>query len=401
MKRSLLILSAALICGGSASAATEITFLYGLGGELGKAIESTIKDFNASQKDVVVRGEFANNYEGVVQKALAGIAAGQPAADILQLEVAYVPRIAEAGALLNLNTLPGFQKTFDNLWPVFQRQVGRPDGSVYAMPWNNSNPVLYYNPALLKKAGLNVPPRTYTELREAAKKIKAATGVTAIALPSFPWVLEGAIWSNGGEVIQNGRLALDQPRAREVIEHWAGFFREGTAVLQDANTNANFAAGKVAMVMNSVASRPSMDASVPFKYGTAPLPYYKKQVVPVGGATLAISRNVPKERQDAAWRFMLWLAQPQQQLAWIKKSNYVPVTRATTELPAFRTYVASRQGLNLGYRQLPFARPRPSSAGYVQGTQEIIKALDRIFLQNAPVEATLRDLVQRTDPLFK
>jgi hypothetical protein len=260
MKRPLLLLSAlsaALVFGGSASAVTEITFLYGLGGELGKAIESTIKDFNASQKDVVVRGEFANTYEGVVQKALAGIAAGQPAADILQLEVAYVPRIADAGALLNLNTLPGFQKTFDNLWPVFQRQVGRPDGSVYAMPWNNSNPVLYYNPTLLKKAGLNVPPRTYTELREAAKKIKAATGVTAIALPSFPWVLEGAIWSNGGEVIQNGRLALDQPRAREVIEHWAGFFRDGSAVLQDANTNANFAAGKVAMVMNSVASRTS------------------------------------------------------------------------------------------------------------------------------------------------
>lgn len=401
MKRTLFALSATLLLSSPASAATQITFLYGLGGELGKAIESTIKEFNASQKDVVVRGEFANNYEGVVQKALAGIAAGQPAADILQLEVAYVPRIAESGALLNLKTLPGFQKTFDNLWPVFQRQVGRPDGTVYAMPWNNSNPVLYYNPALLKKAGLNVPPRTYPELREAAKKIKAATGVPAIALSSFPWVLEGAIWSNGGEVIQNGRLALDQPRAREVIEHWAGFFRDGTAVLQDPNTNANFAAGKVAMVMNSVATRPSLEASAPFKFGTAPLPYYKKQVVPVGGATLAISRNVSKDRQEAAWRFMSWLAQPQQQLTWIKKSNYVPVTRATTELPAFRKYVASSQGLDLGYRQLPFARPRPSSAGYVQGTQEIIKSLDRIFLQNAPVEATLKDLVQRTDPLFK
>ncbi|ACO48107.1 ABC transporter substrate-binding protein [Deinococcus deserti] len=401
MHRTLITLSTVLLLGSTASAKTEVTMMYGLGGELGKAIESMIKEFNASQNDVVVRGEFANTYEGVVQKALAGIAAGQPAADILQLEVSYVPRIAESGALANLKTMPGFQKSFDNFWPVFKKQVGRPDGAVYAMPWNNSNPVLYYNPALLKKAGLSKPPRTYTELREASKKIKAATGMSAIALPSFPWVLEGAIWSNGGEMIKDGRLALDQPKAREVIEHWAGFFRDGTAVLQDSNTNADFAAGKVAMVMNSVASRPSLTAAVPFKFGTAPLPYYKKAVVPVGGATLAISKNITKERQAAAWAFINWLAQPQQQFTWIKKSNYVPVTRATSDLAVFRKYMGTSAGLDLGYRQLPFARPRPSSAGYVQGTQEIIKSLDRIFLQNAPVEATLKDLVQRTAPLFK
>lgn len=401
MKRTLLSLSAVLLLGSSASAKTEITFLYGLGGELGKAVEKMIQDFNASQNDVVVRGEFGNNYEGVVQKALAGIAAGQSAADVLHLEVSYVPRIAESGALLNLKTQSGFQQSFDSFWPVFKTQVSRPDGAVYSMPWNNSNPVMYYNPDLLKKAGLTRPPRTYPELREAAKKIKAATGVPAIALPSFPWVLEGAIWSNGGEMVKDGKLALDQPAAREVIENWAGFFRDGTAVLQNPNTNADFAAGKVAMFMNSVATRPSLDASVPFAFGTAPLPYFKKQAVPVGGATLAISKNIPKERQDAAWKFVQWLAQPEQQFTWIKMSNYVPITRTTSNLPAFKTYVASKAGLDMGVRQLPFARPRPSSAGYVQGTQEIIKSLDAIFLKNAPVEATLTDLVNRTAPLFK
>lgn len=172
-------------------------------------------------------------------------------------------------------------------------------------------------------------------------------------------------------------------------------------MLQNPNTRADFAASKVAMFMDSVAGRPGLNASVPFKFGTAPLPYYKRQAVPVGGATLAISRNIPKARQDAAWQFINWLAQPEQQFNWIKKSNYVPVTRTTSNLPAFKQYVETSQGLDLGYRQLPFARPRPQAAGYVQGTQEIIKSLDRIFLQNAPVEATLKDLVTRTAPLFK
>jgi sn-glycerol 3-phosphate transport system substrate-binding protein len=51
-------------------------------------------------------------------------------------------------------------------------------------------------------------------------------------------------------------------------------------------------------------------------------------------------------------------------------------------------------------QQLPYARPRPSTSGYVQGTQEIIKSLDKIFVQNAPIDATLKDLVDRTAPLF-
>ena len=331
MKRTLLTFTAALLLGSSASAKTEVTFLYGIGGELGKAVESMVKDFNDSQSDVLVRTEFGNNYEGVVQKALAGIAAGQPAADILHLEVSYVPKLANAGALLNVRGLPGFQQSFDAFWPVFKAQVSRPDKAVYSMPWNNSNPVMYFNPDLLKKAGLKVPPRTYPELREAARKIKAATGVPAIALSSFPWVLEGAVWSNNGDMIKNGRLALDQPAAREV---------------------------------------------------------------------LAISKNIPVECQQAAWTFINWLAQPAQQFKWVKMSNYVPITRTTAQLPSFRQYIATERGLEVGIQQLPYARPRPSTSGYVQGTQEIIKSLDKIFVQNAPVDATLKDLVDRTAPLF-
>ena len=66
---------------------TEVSFLYGLGGELGKAIEVMIKDFNDSQSEITIKGEFSGrDYEAVVQKALAGIAAGAPAATIISSE---------------------------------------------------------------------------------------------------------------------------------------------------------------------------------------------------------------------------------------------------------------------------------------------------------------------------
>lgn len=408
MKKSLVILSA-LAAGITAASFTaaqskpvEVSMVYGLGGELGKAIEVMIKSFNDSQKEVVVKGEFANTYEGVLQKALAGIAANQPAGDILQLEVALWPRLAAAGALLDLSTIDDFKTTFDTFWPVFKRQADpEGDGRVFAMPWNNSNPVMYFNPELLAKAGLKTPPRTWPELREAAKQIKAATGLPAVRMESFPWVLEGALFSNNAEMIRGNRLALDEAAALEVINTWVGFFRDGTAVVANPATQADFATGKIAIAFGSVAGRPGLKSTAKFKFGTAPLPYFKKPLVPVGGATLAISKNIAPEKQRAAWKFMRWLAQPQQQFEFIKMSNYVPITRSTLDLPAYKSFLSTDQGLDIGGRQLPFARPRPYHPAYAQVTQEIIKSMEAMYLQNAPVDATIKDLVSRMNPVME
>ncbi len=382
---------------------TEVTFLYGLGGELGKAIEVMIQNFNAAQEDVVIKGEFSGrDYEAVVQKALAGIAAGSPAADMLQLEVSYWPRLAAAGALVQISSLDGFKQTFDNFWPVFKKQADpEGDGRVFALPWNNSNPVMYYNPDMLAKAGVNISDlRTYPKLREAAKKIKAANNLPAVAIESFPWVLEGALRSNGTEIVKKGKLNLDSKEAIEVIENWSGFFRDGTAIVSNANSNLDFCAGKFALRFSSVASRPQIKANCKFAFKVAPLPYFKTPAVPVGGATLAISKGIAPEKVAGAWKFMSWLAQPQQQFTWIKMSNYVPITRTTSTYEPFKAYLKTEQGLDMGVRQLPYAHPRPSTAAYFQVTQEIVKSLEGIYLQNAPVEGTLKDLVLRTSNLF-
>ncbi len=382
---------------------TEVTFLYGLGGELGKAIEVMIANFNASQNDVVIKGEFSGkDYEAVVTKALAGIAAGGQAADILQLEVSYWPRFAGVGALVELSSLEGFKSTFDAFWPVFKKQADpENDGKVFALPWNNSNPVMYYNPDMLAKAGVKIEDiRTYPKMREAAKKIKAANGVPAVAIESFPWVLEGALLSNKTQIVKNGKLNLNSPEALEVIENWSGFFRDGTAVVSNANSNLDFCAGKIALRFSSVASRPQIKANCKFAFKVAPLPYFKSPAVPVGGATLAISKGIAPEKVAGAWKFMSWLAQPQQQFTWIKMSNYVPITRTTSDYAPFKEYLRTEQGLDMGVRQLPYAQPRPSTPAYFQVTQEIVKSLESIYLQNAPVKATIEDLVNRTSPLF-
>ena len=149
----------------------------------------------------------------------------------------------------------------------------------------------------MKQAGLSLEDiRTYPKLREAAKKIKAANNVPAVAIESFPWVLEGALLSNGTQIVKNGKLNLADKAALEVIENWAGFFRDETAIVGNASSNLDFCAEKFALRFSSVASRPQIKANCKFAFKVAPLPYFKKPAVPVGGATLAISKGVAPEK---------------------------------------------------------------------------------------------------------
>jgi sn-glycerol 3-phosphate transport system substrate-binding protein len=55
---------------------------------------------------------------------------------------------------------------------------------------------------------------------------------------------------------------------------------------------------------------------------------------------LAIFNLRPEEEQEAAWKFVKWLAEPEQQAEWFAGSGYLPVSRAAVDLPAARDVVA-------------------------------------------------------------
>ena len=400
--KKLFVLTSLLVSFASAQP-MELSFQHSMNGPLGEGVTTLVEKYNSSQDEVVIREVFAGTYDEGLQKILAQLAAGD-SPDIAQLEVALVARVAESGQLLDLAPrLQGENRAlYEDLWPVFREQIEREDGAIYALPFNNSNPVLYYNPELLNEAGVE-PPKTYAEFPETARRIKEATGAYAVAFEGFPWVLEGTVWSNGGEIIEGGSLALDQPNAAEVIQTWTEMIREGTATVSTSpdTTEQNFAAGELAMVFGSVASYFFNEEAVDFDFGVAPLPYFDEPVVPVGGADLVIFNGIPEERQEAAWDFLTWLTQPEQQFDWVRMTNYVPVRQSATELPAFQKYLSEHPDRRVGIDQLPYARPRPSLPGYPEATPEIIEALESVWLQDAPLQETLDDLVGRTERLFR
>jgi sn-glycerol 3-phosphate transport system substrate-binding protein len=48
----------------------------------------------------------------------------------------------------------------------------------------------------------------------------------------------------------------------------------------------------------------------------------------------------PKEEQEAAWKFIKWLVEPEQQAEWFAGSGYLPVSRSSVDLPAAQDMMA-------------------------------------------------------------
>src|SRR2546427_2952143 len=147
-------------------------------------------------------------FQAVEQKLLAAVAGGVPP-DVVNLNVEFMTRIAERGALADMDALvPAADRTsyFEGLW-----SSGRYRGRTYGLPWYIAPPVLIYNGELFKKAGLNalVPPTTEEAMTEAAKRVKDRTHVYGFMPPLDGTRLMYLFLENGLPVLSaNGRLAV-------------------------------------------------------------------------------------------------------------------------------------------------------------------------------------------------
>ena len=208
MKRTVLkaILAAGLLAGyaGSASAATEIQWWHAMTGANNEVVETLSKQFNDSQSDYKVVPVFKGSYPETLQAGIAAYRAKQPPAILQVFDVGTGVMMNAEGAVVPVADVlnkGGYKFDKSQYLPGIVAYYSKPDGTMLSFPYNSSSPILYFNKDILIKAGLDPanPPRTWPEMFDAAKKIKASgaadcgytsTWLTWIHLENF------AAWNN-------------------------------------------------------------------------------------------------------------------------------------------------------------------------------------------------------------
>ena len=225
-------------------------------------------------------------------------------------------------------------------------------GERFVMPFNVSNPVMYYNKELFAEAGLDPenPPTTWEELLAAAQALtKVENGETVQWGISAPpqwvrWAMSnqaGGGWMDGAtnenQMDMEGTAKAYQFAADLVTVH--GVASMDSAV-QERLGRQSFTAGGTGIIMGSTGSLGSYTESTDFDLGVAPLPCDVVCAAPIGGATLAITAASDDAQKAAAWDFLKFVMTPESNAEMFTVTGYLPILKSTVDHPQAAAYLA-------------------------------------------------------------
>lgn len=325
----------------------KVVWWHSMSGELGTVADKLISDFNAAHQDIQVEGVFQGTYDESLNKLKASLGSNSGPTMIQVYEIG-------SRFMMDTKAIRPVQDFMDaeaydisSLEPNIKNYYTF-DNKLYSMPFNSSNPILYYNKDAFKAAGLDPenPPKTYEEVAEAAKALTKG-GQTGASFAIYGWFMEQFLANQGVELLNNGNGRTSPATASQVnnaaavktLEWWKQMLDDKVLLnlgRKTDDTKKAFAAGQIAMTLDSTASLRGIVSAAEgkFEVGTAFLPKPAdggEGGVIIGGASLWLMNNKSEEEQQAAWEFMKYLAEPQTQAYWHVNTGYFPVTTKAYE----------------------------------------------------------------------
>ena len=210
-------------------------------------------------------------------------------------------------------------------------------GKVYGIPWYVDTRALFYRTDLLAAKGFKQAPRTWDELRAAAAALAVGGGFgMALSTNNYQEFMP-FVWQNGGKILDEiGRPAVTEPQFVEALDFYAKLFHDKLAPIDSGGTDLfqEFAKGTMPMYFSGPWMINMTNEQVPEiagKWSVAVCPAKKTRTSFVGGCNLVVFRD--SKNKDAAWRFVEFMSDAGNQLAWFGVSGCLPAAKAAWDAP--------------------------------------------------------------------
>ncbi len=164
-----------------AYAVTEIQWWHAMTGGNNDIVNKLAEEFNASQSDYKVVPTFKGSYPDTMNAGIAAFRAGTAPHIIQVFEVGTATMMSATGAIKPVYQLmKDAGEPFDPkaYLPTITGYYSTSKGDMLSFPFNSSSMVMWINKDELKKAGVAEIPKTWPEVFDAAKKLKAAGHAT-------------------------------------------------------------------------------------------------------------------------------------------------------------------------------------------------------------------------------
>lgn len=382
----------------------EITFVHIFPDERDvrlATINQIAADFMQANPNVTVTIEAAtDSYSDVFESSLRAAAQGT-GPHVVQLEDTlwqialdsqYFVKISDYASEEQLATIPDIIAPMRNYYNL--------DEEVWGLPWNASNPVMYYNPLMFEAAGLdpNDPPQTFAEITAACDAIMS-TGIETlegcINWPITSWLpeqwlsMQNALFINNenGTAGRATEVLFDGPEMLNVLTWWKDLADKGYFVYSgstEAYTSEGllFISGATAIHLSTSAGISNVIAFAEglggFMPGIAPFPKPSEDAtngITPGGGTVWVMAGHPDAETQAAVDFAFFLTNTKNDMAWHKASGYFPVRQSSIDTLAEEGWFEENPYFYIPLGQLLDSEQNVANAGYTLGPASQVRGI--------------------------
>ncbi|MFQ5739889.1 MAG: extracellular solute-binding protein [Acidobacteriota bacterium] len=327
------------------------------------------RDWKAQHPHILVEVEPIPASISSEEVLLASIAGGTTPDLCSNIWPGALEQYIEADGLVRLDDFPDFFTVMLARMPenVLQRFRSE-DGHYYQAPWKTNPIMMQINLRMFRQAGIDHPPRTYTEFLDLATKLTRDTDgdgeidhwLLSIDLQPvwykrmfdfYPFYLAA---TGGKALVQGSKILFDNQAAVEVFRLFRELFRRG-AVIKSLSYTDPFLQEIVAVKPNvgpwSIADierkRPGQ-----MEYAYAPLPL--PDGVPGPAVTFGDYKNVAIfsscRHPQAAWEFVQFMISKENDLRLLEVTDQLPIRGGLLDDPVFANFFQRNPKL-IGFAQ--------------------------------------------------
>nr|HPL27121.1 ABC transporter substrate-binding protein [Anaerolineae bacterium] len=354
----------------------------------GERFEQLLQDvaarFHQRYPAITLEPVCPGNEADLTRKTMAAIQAGNPP-DLVVASARDIAEFMEAGAVVPLDPYvddPEIglrQGDRADIFPGWWESAFYPEfeGKMLSLPFTKSALAMYYNLALLKKAGIDQVPKTWADLEAACRA--ASTGEDkGLAWHQSALTFDGFLYSRGARQLSadQSKAVFNGPEGVEALDLLVRLSQAGAAVESDGSSGDRslFAQGKVALTFGPTSDASAYataieEAGTSLEWGATNIPQAdpNKPRTVMNGANICILQTT-EARQRAAWQFLKWFTAAEQAADWAAASGSMPGRRSAVSRLAGDGYLDENPAIKEIYETvIPYAHPEPN----VRGEQEI------------------------------
>ena len=380
---------------------TQVVFWHEMGGPSEQALYKVVDGFNKSQNKYRVVPKYQGSYDEAIQKILQTHNTSTSPAVFQAFDISTAQMLHSGYTTPVQNFIDEDNYDVSKISAV-ARAFYANGGKQQAMPFNTSQPVLYFNASLLEKYGITPPPvsPSYSDITRVAKELYEKSGhkVKGMTVQVYGWFLEQALANANRQLANNNdghtgnptKVNINNPDTVEFL-NWikenikAGDFIDyGSGASAGANQTAGFLSDKVGIFIQSSASIGQLSKSNKNKLGITYFPHpdgKKANGVSIGGAALWISNDKPKDVQRGAFEFIKYTLKPEVQAQWQKSTGYLALNKDSQKTDILRDLYAKSPESKVPGEQLANAKANFSNSGILMEGMQLTRQLEEVAME--------------------